>query len=194
MFGLVQKDVQPSNSGTRGVVTCGKLVCDTAVITNLNSPPTIKLYYRLDVSPTDPGVNTSSTTFPTDPVADTYRGITNRYMVEQNFVTYNTNILSFVGYRTPKNIDLDTYLQVPDLYNETININVEPYINNYIQASANYVDSGSSFVTTVPFIDYTVSAASGIFNGCKNIRINFYNDGNPPGYTGLGKVRIVTIT
>ena len=37
MFGLVQKDVQTNNSGVRGVMTCGKLVCDTAVITNLIS-------------------------------------------------------------------------------------------------------------------------------------------------------------
>ena len=37
MFGLVQKDVQTNNSGVRGIMTCGKLVCETAVITNLNS-------------------------------------------------------------------------------------------------------------------------------------------------------------
>ena len=132
----------------------------------------------------------------TEGLEGTYRGITNRFMVDNDFVTYNTNILTFIGFRTPKNPDLDSRpdLQVPDLYNETINVNVEPYLENYIQASANYVDSGSSFVTTVPFIDYSVSAASGIFKDCKNLRINFYNDGDPPGYTGLGKVRIVTIT
>jgi hypothetical protein len=37
MFGIVQKDLQTNNSGTRGVVTCGKLVCENAIITNLNS-------------------------------------------------------------------------------------------------------------------------------------------------------------
>lgn len=194
MLGLVQKDIQPSNSSTRGVVTCGKLVCDTAQITNLNSPPTIKLYYRVYISPSDETVNSSSTVFVTEGLEGTYRGITNRFMVDQDFVTYNTNILTFLGYRTPKNPDLEPDLQVPDLYNETISINVEPYIENYIQATANYIDDGSSFVTTIPFMDYTVSAASGIFSGSKNVRVNFYNDGNPPGHTGLGKVRIVTIT
>jgi hypothetical protein len=157
-------------------------------------PPELKLYYRLSVSPTNPDVNTSSTVFVTDPEINTYRGITNRFMVQNDFVTFNKNILTFIGYRTPKNGDLAPLLQVPDLYNETLNINIEPYLENFIQATANYIDEGSSFVTTVPFIDYTVSAASGIFEGYKNVRINFYNDGDPPGFTGLGKVRIVTIT
>ncbi len=158
-------------------------------------PPEMKLYYRLDVSPTNPGSITSMTRFVTDPVIDTYRGIENLFMVQNDFVTFNKNMLTFIGYRTPKNLALPAYIQVPDLYNETLSINIEPYLENFIQATANYVDEGSSFVTTVPFIDYTVSAASGIFEGYKNVRINFYNDGNPPGYPGgLGKVRVMTIT
>jgi hypothetical protein len=33
-------------------------------------------------------------------------------------------------------------------------------------------------------------------NGFTNIRVNFYNDGKPPGYPsgGLGKLRLVTFT
>jgi hypothetical protein len=158
-------------------------------------PPEIKLYYRVDTSPTDPGVITSSTVFVTDPVVGPYRGITNRFMTQNDFVTFNKNMLTFIGYRTPRNPALAPNLQVPDLYNETLSINIEPYLENFIQATANYVDEGTSFVTTIPFIDFTVSAASGIFKGYKNVRINIYNDGDPPGYPGgLGKVRVMTIT
>jgi hypothetical protein len=71
------------------------------------------------------------------------------------------------------------------------------YDTNYIQAVANYVDNGTEFETTISFVDYKVTTASGIFNGFKNVRVNFYNDGFPPGYTGttsLGPVRVMTIT
>jgi len=155
------------------------------------------LYYRLTVSPSDSTNNSSNTDFVTDPAGTgIYRGIENRFMVESDFVTYNKNMLTFIGYRTPKNpaFNSNPTIQVPDLYNETININIEPYENNFIQASANYIDEGSGFETSVPYVDYTVSAASGVFAGFKNIRIIFYNNGNPPGFTGLGKVRKVIIT
>lgn len=35
MFGQVQRDALTSNSATKGILTCHKLVCDTAVISNL---------------------------------------------------------------------------------------------------------------------------------------------------------------
>jgi hypothetical protein len=157
------------------------------------------LYYRLTISPTDISDNASRTTFVTDPSApDIYRGISNRYMTERNFIDYNTNILTFVGSRTPKNPTLTPTLppnlQVPDIYNETVNISIEPYESNYIQASANYLDDGSTFETTVSSVNYTVTAASGIFEGFTNVKIDYFNNGNPPGYKNLGPVRIVTIT
>ena len=153
------------------------------------------LYYRITVSPTDISDNASRTKFDTTPSApDIYRGISNRYMTERNFIDYNTNILTFVGSRTPKNPTLPSNLQVPDIYNETVNISIEPYESNYIQASANYLDDGSGFETTVSSVNYTVTAASGIFEGFTNVKIDFFNNGDPPGYKNLGPVRIVTIT
>jgi hypothetical protein len=115
-------------------------------------------------------------------------------MTESDFISYNTNIITFVGSRTPENQNLPEEQRVPDIYNETVNISVEPYETNYIQASANYLDTGSGFETERQFVNYGVTTASGIFKGFTNIRINFYNNGNPPGYEGLGPVRIVTIT
>ena len=156
----------------------------------------ITLYYRISKSPTVSDDNASVTKFVTTPSAPTiYRGIENRYMTNSNFVTYNKNIITFVGSRTPANTNLPKNMQVPDMYNETIDINMNPlYGDNYIQATANYIDAGKDFATTLPYVDYKVSIASGIFKGYKNMRINFYNKGDPPGYTNLGPVRIVTIT
>lgn len=114
-------------------------------------------------------------------------------MVNNDFITYNNNIISFIGYRTPKNRNLPKSIQVPDLYNETAYISVFPYEENFIEASANYIDEGSGFETEVPFVNYSVCCAKGIFEGCKTLRINFYNNGDPPGFSNLGPVRIVEI-
>ena len=40
-----------------------------------------------------------------------------------------------------------------------------------ITATANYVDNGDSEVTTIPYVNYTVTGASGKFAGYKNIKI-----------------------
>jgi hypothetical protein len=115
-------------------------------------------------------------------------------MTDSTFTNFNTNILTFIGMRTKRNITLPPYCQVPDIYNETLCINIEPYENNFIQAVANYLDEGNGFETSVPYVDYAVTGASGIFEGYKIVRINFYNNGDPPGSNrNLGKVRIVTI-
>lgn len=152
----------------------------------------IKMYYRLDMSPTDKENNASSTRFVCVPEIDTYRGIENRYMTYEDFVTYNSDLITFIGYRTPSKL-LSNGLTIPALYNETININVYPYDENYISASANYIDDGSSFQTSGDEVIYSVNCAMGMFKGFKYLKIKFYNDGNPPGKTNLGPVRIVTI-
>ena len=154
------------------------------------------LYYRLTIDPNNETDNSSRTIFVTDPSANTYRGISNRYMVDSDYETYNTNILTVSGYRTPKNETLPLEIQVPDIYNETFNISIPPYKTNYIQAVADYIDPGSGFETTIPYVNYTVTGASGVFSGFTNMRIDFYNKGNPPGYANqdLGPVRTVTIT
>jgi len=37
--------------------------------------------------------------------------------------------------------------------------------NNFIQASANYIDESYGFITTITFVDYKVQTASGLFKG-----------------------------
>ncbi len=151
------------------------------------------LYYRLCVSETDSSDNASRTKFVTDPSDNTiYRGISNRYMTESDYKTYNTNILTFVGSRTPPNSSIPLpATSVPPIYNETININIVPYDSNYIQATANYLDPGSGFETTIPYVDYKVTTASGVFSGFTNVRVEFFN-GNENDITQA--VRKVTIT
>lgn len=154
--------------------------------------PKLTLYYRLTVSPTDNNKNYSETVFVTDPIApDIYRGIVNLYMCESDFVTYNKNIMTFNAVRTPSNKSLPERIRVPDLYNETISISVVPYECNFLQAASNYFDPGKSAATTVPYVEYSVTGARGIFSGFKLVKLSIYNNGDPPGYTGLGPVRIV---
>jgi hypothetical protein len=174
-----------------------KIVKETHTITTTCSgsgdcKPKLTLYYRLTISPTNSNKNYSETKFVTDPFnPDTYRGIVNLYMCNSDFVTYNTNILSFNAIRTPSNANLPSQARVPDLYNETVSIGIEPYDTNFLQAAANYIDTGTSAPTTVPYVDYAVTGATGIFKGYTKMRINIYNNGDPPGYSGLGTVRTV---
>lgn len=159
--------------------------------------PKIRMYYRTNISPEDPKVNASESRFVTVPEIDVYRGIQNRFMTKKDWTTYTKNIITFVSMRTPgTTFTTDTQtLNIPNLYNETVSINVEPYDKNYIQGTANYVDNSTGFETTIPFVDYPVSSASGIFKGYKNIRIIFYPPNTPPPpFESFTNVRTVEIT
>lgn len=158
-----------------------------------------KLYYRTRQYPRNTVSNASETVFVTNPIADDiYRGNSNMYMTDSDYLTYNKNILSFSGVRTPADMKLSPEMRVPRMYDEFVNISVQPYDLNYIQAHANYIDEGSGFETTVPFVNYTVTGASGIFEGCTNLRIEFFDKNPPMGpngpLLGLGPVRNVIIT
>ena len=151
-------------------------------------PETMTLYYRLTVSPTDSTENASRTNFATVPVIDTFRGMGNRYMVDSDFVTPNKNIITFVSMRTPENLPVFDN----NMYNETVCINVG---SSFIQGVSNYVDNNNTFETIIPYVDYSVTTASGIFKNFNNIRINFYNDKNPlKGFEGYGPIRTVVFT
>ena len=144
-------------------------------IVHYKPPPLNKLtlYYRLTDKDTHIS-NASATTFVTNPSdPDIYRGIENRFMCNKSYSTNTSDIITFVGYRTPAN----EALGLPRLYKEVVSINSKPYQNNFIEAVANYVDNGNGFATELKFVNYTVTAASGKFKGFTNIRINFYSNG-----------------
>lgn len=173
---------------TRPVYNLGNPIMSAWIYNFLkNNPPltsdTITLYYKTR-NPSG-GNNAAETVFVCDPVDGPYRGIENRFMTEQTYTTYTNDILTFIGYRTPG--DTINGITIPALYNETLTITSQPYDQNFIQAAANYVDDGSTFITTVPFVNYTVLAASGIYAGYKNVKIIFFND-------LPGRQRIVEIT
>ena len=148
---------------------------------------TMTLYYRLTVSPTDASENASRTNFVTDPVIDTFRGMGNRYMVESDFVTYNQNIITFVGMRTPGNSVFNN-----NMYNETVCISVG---SSFIQAIANYVDNNNTSETLTPSIEYAITTKTGIFTDFNKLVINFYNNKYPlKGYEGYGPIRTVNLS
>jgi hypothetical protein len=146
------------------------------------------LYYRLTVSNTNSSPNRSVTNFVTDPVIDTYRGIGNRYMVDSDFLTYNQNIITFVSMRTPANPPVFD----KNMYNETVCINVG---SSFIQAVANYVDNNNTFETLIPYVEYAITAKTGIFTDFNKLVINFYNDTYPlKGFEGYGPIRTVNLS
>jgi hypothetical protein len=44
-----------------------------------------------------------------------------------------------------------------------------------ITATANYVDNGDSEITTIPYVNYTVTGASGKFSHYTNVKILYDN-------------------
>ena len=92
-------------------------------------------------------------------------------MCSKDYKTLTNDIINFTGYRIPakKSVELPATLL------ETVTIISDPYQSedsaNMITATANYVDNGDSEVTTIPYVNYTVTGASGKFAGYKNIKI-----------------------
>lgn len=171
---------------TRPVYNLGNPVMSGWIYNFLkNNPPdnSITLYYKTRNALNEN--NASETIFVCEPSDGPYRGIENRFMTNERYTTYTNDILTFIGYRTPGTTI--NGITIPSLYNETVSINSIPYDNNFIQGAANYIDEGTSFASEVPFINYSVTGASGIYEGYKNITIYIFND-KP------GRQRIVKIT
>lgn len=147
------------------------------------------LYYRLSISPTDSHLNDSRTSIVTNPLNNKYyTGQAVFYMVDDDLVTYNKNIMELFGCRTPTNTDLPLSLQVPDQFLESFIIKLYPYNNDFVQAVSLYNDSGDGLVSSIPKATYYITAKSGIFEPYSKAEIKFDND------NVLGKVRTVTFS
>jgi len=139
--------------------------------------PPLTLYYRLK----EPGSDQYNSGYITETAEingiPSLKSISNRYMCKSDFTTPTTDIINFLGTRVPPNDDVG----LPSLYLETVTIISKPYqrenIGNMITATANYIDSGSSELTTFPYVNHTVTGASGKFAGYKNIKIIFDKGG-----------------
>lgn len=91
-----------------------------------------------------------------------------------------TDIITFEGIRTPG----DKSLNLPNLYNERVNIISKSYQENFIEGVANYIDPGLGFETEIESITYNVTTATGKFEGYTKITIYIDN---------TNKTRIVEI-
>jgi hypothetical protein len=104
------------------------------------------------------------------------KNISNRYMCKSDFTTPTTDIINFFEHRVPKNDNEG----LPSTILDTVTIISKPYqrenSSNIISATANYIDSGSSSITTVDYVNYSVTTASGKFAGYKNIKIIYDKD------------------
>jgi hypothetical protein len=97
-------------------------------------------------------------------------------MCDADYKKFTKDIINFSGTRVPEKKSVG----LPATYLETVTIISKPYQSensaNMITATSNYIDSGSGAATSVPYVNYTVTGASGKFEGYKNIKI-LYDQG-----------------
>jgi hypothetical protein len=140
--------------------------------------PPLTLYYRLTI----PGTDTSNAgnikeSIETNGVSS-YKSTNNRYMCKSDFVTPTKDIICFSETNVPENNDAG----LPETYFEIITIISKPYQpkngSNMITATANFIDNDRSdnFITTVDYVNYTVTGASGKFADYKNLKIIYDKD------------------
>jgi len=135
------------------------------------------LYYRRTIPGSDKLNNGSFAETTVINGVSSIKNISNRYMCKSDFITPTTDIINFSGTRVPANDSVG----LPSTYLETVTIISKPYqrenVANMITATANYIDSGSAYVTTADYVNYTVTGASGKFAGYKNIKIIYDKGG-----------------
>ena len=131
--------------------------------------PRIKLYYRLRL----PGSRISNEKLFEDimePLGElSYGGYSASFMYDSTFQIINKDIVSFIGYINSGNDS------VPSVYYEIISIILNDDKHSTIQAVSSYLDSGEGPVSTIDSTTYTVTAANGVFFGCKKINVRFNN-------------------
>ena len=134
-----------------------------------STDPKLTLYYNL-IFENKNIVNQERINYATEPI-NTYTGASNQHMTNSLYEP-NSDIISFFGFRTPS----DAALNLPPLYNETVSI-LQPDTGSFVSAQKIYIDIGDSFVSTIPFILFDVTCASGIFSNYSLIKIIIDNSG-----------------
>jgi len=136
----------------------------------------LTLYYRRTISGTVQLNNGEIIETASINGVSSLKSLSNRYMCKSDFTTPTTDIINFLGSRVPPNDNVG----LPSSYLETVTIISKPYqrenVSNMITATANYIDSGSTSVTVVDYVNYTVTGASGKFAGYKNVKIIYDKD------------------
>lgn len=110
-----------------------------------------------------------------------YSGIVTLFGTNKNYKTFNTNeLFSFLGTKIPSKT-IATGVNIPSVYHEVINLQVEPFDDNSIVGTSKYFDESTELETTKKIIEYSVTIATGIFNGYNKITLFTNND--DPQYT-----------
>ena len=149
----------------------------------------IVYHYRLVDSKGDPYItsveNAIYATYPPD-VKDKFSSFTNTNLYTKCWERTD-DIITFSGVRIPHSAE-DVRPPIEGIYTETIDItsNIKkPFESSFITAKKNYRDNGTGFETKLPFVDYVVLGANGIYKGRTNIRIYIDN---------VNKIRKVVIS
>ena len=147
----------------------------------------IVLYYRLTLpGQTTVDSNASQVIYQTIPSYGPLSQYKTAYMCESDFITPTTDLISFVV----KRCAADDNLGIPPMFNVELFIISQPYqtleTSNMVTAISNYVNPGVDSVTLSDYVNYPVTAASGIYAGYTNVKIIFDN--------GPDKKRTVIIT
>jgi hypothetical protein len=156
--------------------TLGKKVLPLMKYLEKKALKPIVLYYRLTLpGQTDVGSNVSQVIYQTIPSYGPLSVYKTSYMYKSDYVTPTTDLISFLLKRSAS----DDNLGIPAMFNVTLYIISQPYQTeeaaNIISATSNYIDEGNNIATVADYINYPVTAASGIYAGYTNVKIIFDN-------------------
>lgn len=112
---------------------------------------------------------TSEFVYTTNPA--TYSGMETFQLTNKDGVALNNQVISYWNSRIPGDIDAN----IAARFYEVLMINVSENGDNFVQASANYVDLGSGSNTTVDSNLFAVSAGTGMFKDAKTIVVEYNN-------------------
>lgn len=134
------------------------------------TPKETVFYYRKYVNgdPTQP--NSSEFVNLTQP--ETYSGCIDFWGANQDGSVNKDQLITYVGFRIPPNQTLG----LPPIFNETLNLNVKPFRDNYLQAVSTYEDSGSGSTTAVNSNVFAVTTGIGMFKDAKTVLVEYDND------------------
>lgn len=120
----------------------------------------LELYYKLYLDNNQITPTFSLTQIQTNNLS--HAGMITLFGTNQDYTNFTEDLFIFNGIRNPgKNIT--TGITIPPTYYETITIQSKPYETNIIEGVCNYVDTANTPETSIDFLEYNVTTATGIF-------------------------------
>ena len=125
-------------------------------------------YYRTRTQ--DGQDNANATNFVTNPTTDSRSSI--RYMTDKNYNSIKNEFIEFNKILIPANNPISGITK--QTFQETLMIKTKC---GFVSANTFYFDEGSNGSTTIPNVDYPVTASSGNLKNAVKVTIEFDNDG-----------------